>query len=288
MGCIGIIIVTFAAGLAGWLSAWAGYYHPNYNLQFFMIFPKQANAVYTTTTYCNVWISVVVIICAAIMSEGLVDSIQNGLTCTIMAYFFPRKNVRYARGCVVVVNAILIGIACKDDASVLPLFLVANMLMCCCAIPIFSGVFDKDGKYVTGDMATFSCLFAIFFTSVFGVRLRWNDYPAWSGPHKFRYGMRFTWYANGYDWKYFLVACGTSTCSLVLTWAIGKLVRMAGYKGPGLNEFFEREGEAIFNRVTSSLMRVSLLGGGKGRYAFASSSFFLYLFERFFCCVHLR
>lgn len=269
LGCTGVIIIVFVSGFAGWIGAWAGFFHPNFNLQLFMAYKPQAEALppfdggvpgKTYTTYANIWISVFTIICAGVMSQGAVDSLQNGLTCTITAYFFRNKNVSWARAVVVVINAILIGVAAgTNGVSVLSLFLVTNLLTSCCALPMMSGFFDKDGKYISGDMMVFSSIFSVFALSAFGTGLRWHDAinAGRSGAYKFRYGMKWTWYANNYDYKVFLVAVFSSFFGLVLAWGIGWVVRKF-YKGPGLNEYFVVYGPGIKAKIVGGLQRTPL------------------------------
>lgn len=248
LGCILTVLLTFLAAFAGWIAAWSGRYAVNANLQLFEAFPDQTDS---GSPYVASWISVVTIICAGVMSQGAVDSLQNGLTCTITSYFLPHRPVRYARMVVVLINAVLLVVAVLSDAKVLQLFLVANVLACCVALPFLSGLLHctRVHRFISGDTMVLASLTAILATSAFGIILRWNDWPP--GSNRFYEGLRWSWYTNGYDWKVFLVALGSSVVAIILIGLVGLLVRRHVYQGPGLNDAFAKMVGKISRAVES-------------------------------------
>lgn len=121
------------------------------------------------------WITVITVICAGVMSMGYVDALQNGFAGTISAYFFRDKSVWYARGAVLVINAILMSVAAAKGSKInaLLLFGITNLLCTCCAFPLCLGMFERKRKWLNGDMVVFSSLGSVFLTSVFGTRYMW-------------------------------------------------------------------------------------------------------------------
>lgn len=148
VGCAGVVVIVFFAGLTGLLTAWAEnpsltYGDPtevtlsdgttvvadqmaNYDLYLFQVlykgkypdtqngkfgyYDKDANVLYPTIQN---WIGVILVVLAVVMNEGAVDSIQNGMTAAITSYFQPlikQWNLWWTRALVVILNAVLVGI----------------------------------------------------------------------------------------------------------------------------------------------------------------------------------
>lgn len=171
LGCIGVVLVVFFAGFCGLLAAWAGLLteDTNYNLYLFQVL---AGGKPPATPYVHNWIGVVCVVLAAVMNEGAVDSMQNGMAAGITSYVAPlykKWNLSMTRIVVVVLNAALIGIASwlvvsTVKVGVLELFLMANMLACSSAIPVLLGLVERLYPYIGGASFLFSCLFSIFCT----------------------------------------------------------------------------------------------------------------------------
>jgi hypothetical protein len=118
------------------------------------------------------WIGVWCVVLAAVMNEGAVDSIQNGMAAGITSYLAPMLkwwNLLMTRLVVVVLNAGLIGIAIwlvlgTVKVTVLELFLLTNMLCSTSAFPVLMGLSERMHGYYGGASFLFSCLFSIFCT----------------------------------------------------------------------------------------------------------------------------
>jgi len=260
LGSFGIITICSLSAAVGLFTAWQdnGATHMYYNayisssnVQFFYILPDQLTwlpyggwgyGAYTVQ-YVKSWITIVVIVAAAVMSEGYVDALQTGFACTLSAYFFRDRSVNWARAVVVIINVVMMSIAATHpDLSAFLLFGVTNELCACVAVPLASGVFDFDRKYINGDMVFFASVLTVIFFSVFGVGLNWGTWDndksvengySFTGPwgcpatcsnfDNIRHGMIWTWYLNGYDWKYYAFPVICSSTIMAIFVAIGKL-----------------------------------------------------------------
>lgn len=248
-GAAAVILVVFISGLCGWLAAWAGLLdsYPNANLYMFYGLKNSVNLV---TGTINNWIGVLVLLLAAIMSEGAVDSLQNGLLAAFSSFFkvvihlintfnpgrFPedyRIPLTITRLSVLILNIPLIAlgaIGASNDWAVLDFFLITNMICCTVAVPVLVGLSEFLHPYYGGASFLISWFMSFFLTSLYGVNECWGDTLQFSeelfvwqcqptgasGAASFRAGMAYTWYRNGYRWEYFAVAFGTSVGSVLL------------------------------------------------------------------------
>lgn len=115
---VGITIAVFLFGLGGWLAAWGGYvsFNTNTNLYLFQVFNSQRVAAPPSdgtpalqydpaySARLNSWVGAVTLILAITMNEGLIDSMQNGLTSVVANHWFPNQNILFARIIVVIMN----------------------------------------------------------------------------------------------------------------------------------------------------------------------------------------
>ena len=239
-GAIAVILVVFFAGLCGLLSAWAGLItmDTDPNLYLFQVLGRgQIPAIPTVAN----WIGALCVVCAVIMNESAVDSIQNGMAAALASYITPlykKWNLNMTRVLVLALNMVLIIIAlallgcfsgaCGDPTflkvSVLQLFLIANILACCVALPVLAGLFDSLHNIFGSASFLFSSLFPIFCVSLFGVNYYNNEFPVdWTDftgklyrAGNFNDAMFYTWIGNGYAWQFFLVPMGVSLGSILL------------------------------------------------------------------------
>ncbi len=239
-GAIAVILIVFFAGFCGLLAAWAGLltFETDANLYLFQVLAGgQAPAIPTVAN----WIGAICVVCASVMSEGAVDSIQNGMAAAVTSYISPlykKWNLNMTRGVVLFLNVGLmlaaIGLngcfsgACGEagflKVSVLQLFLIANMLACCVVLPVLAGLFDNLHSTFGGGSFLFSALFPILCVSIFGVNYYYNTYPVdwvdYAGKEytagNFNDAMFYTWIGNGYAWQFFLVPLGVALGSILL------------------------------------------------------------------------
>ncbi len=95
LGCTLIIIVVFLSGFGGWLAIAGGLAttETDPNLYLFQLFSSQPNSVASLSS----WVSLITVMLAAIMNEGAVDSIQNGLASSISSQWLKRQPLLYSR-----------------------------------------------------------------------------------------------------------------------------------------------------------------------------------------------
>mmetsp|Transcript_22474 Transcript_22474/g.39190 ORF Transcript_22474/g.39190 Transcript_22474/m.39190 type:complete len:257 (+) Transcript_22474:1-771(+) len=192
------------------------------------------------------------------MCCGAVDSFQNGflaafngLTSVAIKVLdakrpgtFPpgyQVPLKWTRLAVVALNVPLIALGAagsKEEWAVLDFFLITNMLGTTAAAPVFAGLSSRLRPYFGGTSFHLSWFLSFFLTSLYGVAECWGDSLAFdydlyaytctpagaSGGESFRNGMAFAWYRNGYQWKYFAVALGTSLGAVGLCTAVNYLV----------------------------------------------------------------
>jgi len=219
LGCAGVIVVTFFFCFCGFLAVWAGYAVygvTNPNLYLFQVFRDegQKGAAGASVTVSS-WIGVVTLVLAITMNESAIDSLQNGLAASISAHFFKGMSVWYARLAVALVNIPLIIIG-TQNFNVLALFLVTNLLCCCCAIPLGLGTVDRLKPYLSESAMLSGCVTGILTLTAYGIGVKWI--PG-NTAKSFAVGADFAWYGNGYLWDYFLVATCFSVVG-VLLWVI--------------------------------------------------------------------
>jgi SSS family solute:Na+ symporter len=241
IGAIAVIIVVFFAGLCGLLAAWAGLitYDTNGNLYLFQVLA--GGKMPAIPTVAN-WIGAICVVCASVMSEGAVDSMQNGMAAALTSYITPlykKWNLNMTRLLVLVLNVILMSVAialngcfngsCGDPSflgvSVLQLFLIANMLACCVVLPVLAGLFDNLHNKFGAFSFLFSAMFPILCVSIYGVNYYYSTYPndytdAYINKTyragNFNDGMFYTWIGNNYAWQFFLVPLCVSLGSILL------------------------------------------------------------------------
>jgi Na+/proline symporter len=240
LGAIAVILVVFFAGLCGLLAAWAGLltYDTDPNLYLFQVL--NGGQPPSISTVSN-WIGVICVVCASVMNEGAVDSIQNGMAAALTSYITPlykKWNLNMTRLLVLLLNIILMIVAvalngCFSDAcgepgylqvSVLQLFLIANMVACCVVLAVLAGLFNSLHSTFGGASFLFSSLFPILCVSIYGVNYYYDTFPSdfvdYTGKEykagNFNDAMFYTWIGNGYAWQFFLVPLGVSLGSILL------------------------------------------------------------------------
>lgn len=200
LACCMIIIVVFFFGLCGWLAAWAGLITENTNPNLYFL--QALKGAVNSDGQMGNWIGLVTLLCAVVMNESAVDSMQTGLVGNISSHLLRGYPLIVTRLCVVVINIPLIYLGTRRY-SVLQLFLLANMLCSTAGMPVLIGLIDPLHPYVGGGSFIFSCVTTIILTSIFGCADHWDS--TLSSSQNVSDGMHFTWMGNNYNWKYLLV-----------------------------------------------------------------------------------
>ena len=240
-GAIAVILVVFFAGLCGLLAAWAGLITETTDGNLYLFQVLAGGQIPSIPTVSN-WIGAICVVCAVIMNEGAVDSIQNGMAGALTSYITPmykKWTLNMTRFLVLGLNVALIILAiylngcfsnaCGDPAflkvTVLQLFLIANMLACCAALPVLAGLFNSLHRTFGGGSFLFSALFPILCVSIYGVDYYNKTFPegyedVYSNKiyhaGNFNDAMFYTWIGNGYAWQFFLVPLGVSLGSILM------------------------------------------------------------------------
>lgn len=136
----GLIIVTFSVlGLFGVIAIWGGLCCQNeveYNNVFFSI-----------TSNLPSWINVLVLILATALVCSSTDTIQIGLTATIVNDVFNNKiSVNIARACVIVLSIPIVILASKN-ADIMRLFLIADLYSAIVGVVVLIAFIDRLKRY---------------------------------------------------------------------------------------------------------------------------------------------
>lgn len=125
LASVTVVISVFLFGMAGFLAAWAGLItkHDDPNLYLFQLLKRDADE----QARVDSWPAVAVLVLAGTMSEGAIDSLQNGILSVLQALLPRNESVFLLRVWCVVLSGLLVLVALQD-LPVLEIFLVANIL----------------------------------------------------------------------------------------------------------------------------------------------------------------
>ncbi|CAE8683434.1 unnamed protein product, partial [Polarella glacialis] len=204
IGAAAVSLVTFFFGFTGFLALWAGrasLESTNPNLFFFAFFSSSPDA------HLDSIPGLLALLCAALMSEGAADSLQNGITATLSSTLLAGRSLWATRMLVLVVNLPLAFIGASPVvSSVLQLFLLANLACVCCALPLMAALLRSRRlrQLVTEGAVLAGCFGGWIGLTGYGW-LREGDLAA---------GAHMAWLGNDYSYDYFLAAIFSSACSL--------------------------------------------------------------------------
>jgi len=214
VGALAVSVVVFFFGFVGFLAVWAGRAGEGTdpNLYFFSLFSKGSEARLDSVP------GLMALLCATLMSEGAVDSLQNGITATLSSTLLKRKPLCATRLLVLMVNVPLAVLGATPLVSnVLNLFLLANMSTVACTPPLCLALLrsPRARELVTEAAVLCGCLGGVLGVSAYGVARAGNV----------REGLLLAWMTNNYGFDYILAALLSSAGSVLLAVAIGHLFR---------------------------------------------------------------
>ena len=158
------------------------------------------------------WASVLVLVLAATMNQGAIDSLQNGLLSGLF-FLLPRcHSLGTLRLAGVAISGLLVIIALQD-LPVLEIFLATNMLCSSAFLPFVLGAWwDSPAaqECMTERVALWSIACAVSAVSVTGVWVQWGLSAGRGVVGDVMAGLWFAWMGHGYSWIYFAVASGSS------------------------------------------------------------------------------
>lgn len=196
LGGASVTLVVFFFGFVGFLALWSGRAdlnttHPN--LYFFAFFSKEVDAQIDSVP------GLAALVCAALMAEGAVDSLQNGITATISSTLLKDQDLGATRLMVLLVNVPLAILGATPLVqSVLSLFLLSNMLTISCMIPLVVSLIPGPTAHrlVTEAAVVIGCFSGIAGVSLYGIIRKGTIGD----------GIYMAWLGNNYAFDYFLVA----------------------------------------------------------------------------------
>jgi len=199
-----VTLVVFFFGFVGFLALWSKKATDTTppNLYFFVLFSESGEGTLDSIA------GLLALSCAAMMSEGAVDSLQNGITATLSSTLLKNKPLLWTRLLVLVVNVPLAILgSTKLVDNILKLFLLSNMITTICFPPLLAAVFPYPGvrQNVTEESVLFGCLGGLLLTCAFGT-LRAGSISG---------GIELTFMSNDYGWDYFVVALVSSTACTI-------------------------------------------------------------------------
>jgi SSS family solute:Na+ symporter len=179
IGCIWVVLAIFLYGLFGYIACWGGlvdYVKTNINLYLFQVLKTDPTE--GPNERVDTAIEVIILILALVMCESAIDSLQNGITASLVSAV-PKTMMKrlgssgllVARLIVVGINVIIVSFALANY-NVLSLFLSANMLGCCWAFSLMIGIWwdTPTGRRVFSETTTvLGCCAAIIFVSIYGI-----------------------------------------------------------------------------------------------------------------------
>ncbi|KAI8475914.1 MAG: hypothetical protein J3K34DRAFT_517076 [Monoraphidium minutum] len=225
---IGVVLTTsliFLTGFGGWLAIAKGLVTPdtNPNLYFFQLFG---------TGYVSSAMGVVLVLLAALMNEGAIDSLQNGIASSLGGHFFKHAPLWCNRVGVIALNVPLMVLAITRGYNVLSLFLVTNLLCCCAAVPIALGLLRRPNAFFTESGCVFGIASGVLALTALGIGTKWD--PSNVGA-SFAAGADWAWFSNAYHWSAFLTAILASTAGDLMWCTAAAGLRRAGVRGPGIS-----------------------------------------------------
>ena len=214
VGAVAVIIAVFLFGFAGFVAAWGGLIdveQDNPNLYLFQLLKAHAG----DTAHVDSWPSVVVLVLASTMSEGAIDSLQNGILGGLHSLLPTESSLCVHRVLLVAMSAVLVLIALYDF-PVLEIFLVTNMLCTCSFLPFLLGALESEvaRAAITEGSLLLSIFASVLAVCVCGVVEQWGQVQGRGVLGNVVAGLRFAWMGNGYSMSYFGVAAGTSVLVL--------------------------------------------------------------------------
>ncbi|KAJ1483003.1 hypothetical protein T484DRAFT_1623466, partial [Baffinella frigidus] len=188
--------------MSGFLVTWAQLADENTNPNLLLfqvlsrsIWPRRFGGPGDSPATVSSWISLLVLVLAAIMNQSAIDSLLSGITGTIATYFLPGKPVGYARILTALIT-IPVCILSLWNGRVLSIFLTANMVGTCTFLPIVIGGFlDSDSWKGTLSETPYvlSCIFAALATTGYGIGRFWDPTDV---AASFQMGASYAWSAT--------------------------------------------------------------------------------------------
>mmetsp|Transcript_20077 Transcript_20077/g.43727 ORF Transcript_20077/g.43727 Transcript_20077/m.43727 type:complete len:551 (+) Transcript_20077:139-1791(+) len=216
--CFFVMLVVFFFGFGGWLALWSGKatWDTDPNLYFFTLFSSGSNGILDS------FAGLLTLSCAALMGQGAMDSLQNGITATLSSTLLKNKPLSWTRILVLLVNIPLAIVGATSWVNdVLTLFLLSNMITVSCLFPLMVAVIPGEvaKAYVTEAAVWAGCIGGVLGSIIFGIDQVGGDVAD---------GLDMTFMSNGYGWDYFLVALLSSIgCTLIgiaLSWVYRKFL----------------------------------------------------------------
>ncbi|KAK9721735.1 hypothetical protein K7432_003202 [Basidiobolus ranarum] len=198
------IVVLFFFGFCACLVIWAKWFpedNSDANTILFLVLShgmKQA----------PIWILTFVALLASTMCQSAVDGYQNALVDCVSTTLLKGKSMWWARLAVLTINIPIIIVA-LGGYPVLNLYLLANLVATCCALPVLLGVSRRVKDYVTPGSVLFGCLTGFFSILVYGY---------FKMDHQVLQGLHFCFFVS-YNYPQFVIALCFSVLG-VFAWGV--------------------------------------------------------------------
>mmetsp|Transcript_32523 Transcript_32523/g.85412 ORF Transcript_32523/g.85412 Transcript_32523/m.85412 type:complete len:563 (+) Transcript_32523:96-1784(+) len=207
-------MVIFFFGFIGLLALWsdrATVEQTDPNLFFFAFFGNSPRVGLSNVP------GLLAMLCAAVMSTGAVDSLQNAIAATASSSFLHGHSLLVTRLFVAAVNTVILALACARF-SVLSLFLAGNLAAAVLSPPVMVSLVAH--RRVRALLTEASLLLGLLGgaggLSAYGIVLSGGAYGE---------GLRLAWVDNGYRYDFFLVALATSMAGVIIGVGLGFVVR---------------------------------------------------------------
>mmetsp|Transcript_41579 Transcript_41579/g.98539 ORF Transcript_41579/g.98539 Transcript_41579/m.98539 type:complete len:556 (+) Transcript_41579:204-1871(+) len=226
VGASATVVMVFLFGLAGFIAAWGGLVDiekDDPNLYLFQVFKTTQKK--GAQARVDSWIEVMVLVVAAAMNEGAIDSAQNGLI-SVANSCLPLGSSPFIPRLFVIIVTVPVVFLALQGYQVLSIFLITNMA-CTCVFPAFVfGAWDTPlgRRVVTEAEFLSSIVFSMTTVTLYGIARAWkDDLLVWDNV---TYGMWYAWAGNEYLWDFFAVAAGSGVCGIMLSSTANSVARL--------------------------------------------------------------
>ncbi|CAL8463678.1 g3212 [Coccomyxa elongata] len=233
-GAAQVTVLVFIFGFGGFLAVWSGLWQPSGpddpgNTILFALLNSQGQ---------QIWITAIVAVLAATMSESAIDSLQNAIVDNISGSFLKGLPLIWIRVLVVILSVPVI-IVSLQGYGIINLFLLANLVTTTSTLPILLGLLE--GEFVERIITPLSVLFGCWFS--FASLIVWAYCMAGSWGLSFNDSMHKVFF-EAYDWRSFLLALGCSLVGMSIMAALENLVLRPLLKGVCPSYFEPRQAPA--------------------------------------------
>ncbi|KAK9917023.1 hypothetical protein WJX75_000095 [Coccomyxa subellipsoidea] len=233
-GAAQVTVIVFIFGFGGFLAVWSGLWQPSGpddpgNTILFALLNAQGQ---------QIWITAIVAVLAATMSESAIDSLQNAIVDNISGSFCKGLPLIWIRVLVVILSIPVI-IVSLQGYGIINLFLLANLITTTSTLPVLLGLLEGD--VIQRIITPLSVLFGCWFS--FASLILWAYFMGPTWDLSFNDSMHKVFF-EAYDWRSFLLALGCSLLGMAIIALVENFALRPLLKGVCPRHFEQRHSPA--------------------------------------------